>query len=121
MKYFTSRMREVLSARSSCRPRRAKCHASLWRHGGVGDALEHVAAQADVAEDLGQAAPVPACRRWPCICRYMLLTCSHISEEMVSRTERAFSRAARRQEEIELGLLASKVRNWITLSCVASP
>ena len=30
--------------------------------------------------------------------RYMLLTCSHISDEMVSRTERAFSRAAATQE-----------------------
>ncbi len=29
MKYFTSRMRDVLSARSSIRPRRMKCHASL--------------------------------------------------------------------------------------------
>ena len=27
-KYFTSRMREVLSARSSIRPSRLKCHAS---------------------------------------------------------------------------------------------
>ena len=50
-----------------------------------------------------------------------MLICSHISEEMVSRTERAFSRAARRQEKIELGLSASKVRNRITFSCVACP
>ena len=34
----------------------------------------------------------------------MLLTCSHISEEMISRTERAFSRAARRHEEMEFRL-----------------
>ena len=29
-KYFTSRMREVLSARSSMRPSRQKCQPSLW-------------------------------------------------------------------------------------------
>ena len=75
-------------------------------HGGVGDALEHVAGQADAAEDLGQRLG-SGMRRCVCICRYMLLTCSHISDEMVSRTERAFSRAARRQEQIELGLSAS--------------
>ena len=34
----------------------------------------------------------------PVISRYRLLICSHISEEMVSRTERAFSRAASTQE-----------------------
>ena len=46
-KYFTSRMREVLSARSSMRPRREKCHASPLRHRGVGDAVEQVAGLPD--------------------------------------------------------------------------
>ena len=45
----------------------------------------------------------------------MLLTCSHISEEMVSRTERAFSRASRRHDAIEFGFSRSKARNSMTL------
>ncbi len=39
-----------------------------------------------------------ACGSRPVISRYRLLICSHISDEMVSRTERAFSRAASTQE-----------------------
>ena len=47
--------------------------------------------------------------------------CSHISDEMISRTLRAFSRAARRQERIEFGLSSSNVRNWTTFSLVVVP
>ena len=35
---------------------------------------------------------------------------------MISRTLRAFSRAARRQERMELGLSLSNVRNFVTAS-----
>jgi hypothetical protein len=44
-----------------------------------------------------------------------------MSVEMISRTDRAFSRAAIRQDKIELGFAASEERNWITLSFVALP
>jgi hypothetical protein len=37
----------------------------------------------------------------------MLFTCVHISEEIVSRTDRAFSRASRMQDAIEFGFAAS--------------
>src|SRR5712691_3310428 len=50
-----------------------------------------------------------------------LLTCSHISEEMISRTLRAFSRALLRHERIEFGYSASNDRNCSTLSRVGTP
>ncbi len=55
------------------------------------------------------------------ICRYMLLTCAHISDEIVSRTDRAFSRARRKHDAMELGFSVSYARYSITRACVATP
>ena len=44
-----------------------------------------------------------------------------MADEMISRTDRAFSRAARTQDKIELGFFVSNVRKRMTVACVASP
>jgi len=46
--------------------------------------------------------------------RYSSFTVSHISIEIWSRTMRAFSRAAKTQARIELGLRRSKAKNSVT-------
>ena len=43
------------------------------------------------------------------------------SDDIVSRTERAFSRAKRRHDAIEFGLSESYARYAMTLACVAAP
>src|SRR5580704_2316912 len=46
--------------------------------------------------------------------------CSHISDEIISRTLRAFSRAVVRQERTELEFWRSNVRKRMTFSLVAA-
>ena len=62
-KYFTSRMREVLSARSRKRPRAAKCQPSLRGERGAGDAFEEVARLTEFLEELHEAAGEAAVER----------------------------------------------------------
>ena len=52
MKYFTSRMRDVLSARSSSRPKLAEVPGLAVRHRGVGDAQELLAGDVHLVEEL---------------------------------------------------------------------
>ena len=121
MKYFTSRMRDVLSARSRRRPSLAKCQPSPC------DIVASVIPRKRWLFALTSARN--AWRFWlvrprdtPSLTtKWKRLTCSHMSVEMISRTDRAFSRAATRQDKIELGFAASAERNWITASFVALP
>ncbi len=48
--------------------------------------------------------------------KYHLLSCSHVSDEIASRIERALSRARRRHERIEFGDSGSTVRKRTTES-----
>src|SRR5678810_595241 len=104
-------MREVFSARSSIRPRRQKCQASLWAMVAsvipVNRWLASLTSEKNLLAESSQLAPSTA----DLTCRKERLIWSHISEEMISRTVRAFSRALRKQERIELGFVASNVKN----------
>ena len=52
--------------------------------------------------------------------RKSLLIASHISPEICSRTERAFSRASSMQTETALGLPRCHSTQWLTFSAVYS-
>ena len=69
-----------------------KCHASLWVI--VASVMPWNRWQPmRISRNTSSMRSGSGSERCVWICRYMPLTCAHISDEMVSRTERAFSRA----------------------------
>ena len=120
-KVSTSSTRLVLSARSTSRPRRPKCQASPCDIVASATPVISWLARFTSSRNSRACGQPPYRREAACTSRWALLISSHIAELIMSRTVRAFSRAALRQLAIELGLAGSKARNEITLAWSAWP
>ena len=119
-KYFTSRMRDVLSARSSMRPSRQKCQPSLWVIvASVTPAKSWLAILTDANRLLRVAQALPRARGSGGIDHQVELVelLPHLRRDDLAH--RAGVLAGRRAgtSRIELTFSGSNVRNWMTFRC----